>query len=191
MLMPFLNYSCYTPKHSRAIANNEAKRPKDVKSQNNNLQASKESPPRVFDEGTPEAEFFRHFFADGHYRVARAADFRIPEVVVREYAHDINIAINLPCVGGDFNLDGAGDRACIVVDNTRNDMARFGLVIFNGLKEKETMPQLFWLYQGRNLAKTVMGWSRDGLDITEYHEDGTYSICHVRWDKEQQDYICK
>lgn len=94
-------------------------------------------PSGIFDENSEQAiEAWRVFTAEGRYRVARADDFKIPPAAMKEEGDSISQAIKFAYVGEDINRDALHrDRAFIVVDTTRSDPARFGLVIFNEPKE--------------------------------------------------------
>ncbi len=148
-------------------------------------------PTGIFDGDQGGTEAWQRFTEDGRYRVARAADFKIPEVAMQENGYDIGNAIKFAYVGEDINHDGLyRDRALIIIDTTRNDAKRLGLVIFNELKDKTTLPKPYWLYRERDLSRAVMFWSSGGLGIREYDEDGTYHLCRVRWNQLQQKYYC-
>ncbi len=137
------------------------------------------------------AEAWQQFIADGRYRIARADDFNFSEAAKKKGGLDIEHRIKFPYIEGDFNYDYISkDRAVIVVDTTRSDAERFGLVIFNASEDVRDIPQPHWLYRERDLSKTVLSWSRDGLGLMEYREDGAFVVCHVKWDKQQRKYSC-
>ena len=161
---------------------------------------------------------WQQFTADGHYRLARKEDFNLPdaalerkieankdamknsglsdsekkriiESTIREQYYQ---KIICPVLGaGDFNHDGNWyDLAVIVVDVSKSDSERFGLLIFNAQKNQEDIYIPCWLFQNRDLSKTVLNAIKDNLIITELRDDG-YSINHaVVWDSTKNRYIC-
>jgi len=95
-----------------------------------------------FFNGTPESEkeAWLLFTKDGRYRVAQFEDFQFPDAARKLQGADLEKASRYPYVGGDINRDGAYNAfAAIVVDTTRTDRNRFGLVIFSQPKDVSTM----------------------------------------------------
>lgn len=78
-----------------------------------------------------------------------------------------------------------------MLDTTRSAPERFGLVIFNELGDEKSLPTAHWVYREKDLSKTVMFWVRGELTLEEYHDDGTYDLCRIRWDKSRQEYSCE
>jgi hypothetical protein len=153
---------------------------------------------RLFAEGSAEANFWERFIQDGKYRIAGADDFSMPPTIKQsQYWIDVSRAISLPCNAGDFNGDGGSDRACIMIDTTRNDSEKFGIVIIEGTRSElgtpitKPTPSLHWLYQGMDLSQTILSYTlRDGLRVREYFDDGSRRSCQVIWDRQKQEYLC-
>jgi len=122
----------------------------------------------------------------------RADDFKIPPAAMKEEGESISLAIKFTYVGEDINRDALHrDRAFIVVDTTRSDPARFGLVIFNESKDGKVLPDPHWVYREKDLSRTVMFWASSELLLLEYHENGKSDVCRVRWNRSRQEYSCK
>ena len=137
---------------------------------------------------------WQRFTENGRYRVARTEDFNIPNAAIEneDRRRDIARAIEFSYVGGDMNGDGLyKDRAFVVVDTTRSDSARFGLVIFNELDAPSSIPEPHWVYRERDLSRTVMTWTRGKVILIENHEDGTHKVCRINWDERNQKYSCE
>lgn len=152
-------------------------------------------PTGIFDERSQKAfKAWQLLTENGRYRIARTEDFSIPEAAMEneDRRRDIQRAIAFAYVGGDINEDGNyRDRAFIVVDTSRNDSARFGLVIFNELADPNDIPEPHWVYRDRDLSSTVMTWTRGKVILIEYHEDGSYEVCRINWEARDQRYLCK
>lgn len=134
---------------------------------------------------------WRRFIEDGRYRPAGAGDFRFSAAAIEKGGIDLQRWIEFPVINGDFNEDHkARDAAIIIVDTTRNNSERFGVVIFHDIDDPTTRYQPHWLYRERDLSETFLGWSRDGLSVREYRDDGTFTLCRVKWDKQRQVYSC-
>ncbi len=132
------------------------------------------------------------FTDNGRYRIARAEDFKIPAAAMKEEGNSISLAIKFAYVGDDINRDALHrDRAFIVVDTTRSDPERFGLVIFNEQKDRESLPRPNWVYREKDLSRTAMFWASSELLLVEYNEDGKYNVCRVKWNQSRQEYSCK
>lgn len=138
-------------------------------------------------------EAWRRFMADGRYRIARASDFNFPEAARQSHERDLVMYLAAPYVVNDIDRDyRSRDAAVIVVDTTRNDAERFGLVIFTEPEDGdgETVPEPFWLYRDRDLSRTFIGWNSEGMNLRTYRDDGTYTVCYVKWERRQQRYFC-
>jgi hypothetical protein len=124
--------------------------------------------------------------------VLRTSIFLKPRWRARTTNNDIERAIEFAYVGEDINRDGLyKDRAFIVVDTTRTDPAKFGLVIFNELKDKTNLPEPQLGDREKDLSRAAMSWASGELILSIYHEDGTYDLCRIKWDGSQQRYSCE
>ena len=202
--------------------NNESDVPKDPGS---NSSQSNESDPlgcvekdKLNPKGLKEA--WRHFTADGRYRIARENDFNLPMAAITKRIEDrlkdlrengptdaererlLASGIRAqylektkcPLLGaGDFNRDGNWyDLAVIVVDTQNTSADRFGLVIFNRQKNDDDLCIPIWLYQNRDLSKTViLNVIKDNLMISELRDDGSIIECWVHWDSINKKYSCE
>lgn len=124
------------------------------------------------------------------YRVARADDFRIPEWTRNErYRIDIDNALERVSDSGDINRDWYPfDFALIVVDATKVEPARFGIVIFNERAGKTY--EAFWLYRNIDLSRHTIGRNSGGIYVNEFREDGAYTNCRVRCNRRTREYTC-
>lgn len=146
-----------------------------------------------FFNGAPdeEKEAWILFTKSNRYRAARADDFQLPETAMKARTSDLDKATKHPYVGGDINRDGAyNDFAVIVTDMSRSDKRRYGLVIFTQPTDIKGQYEKHWLYQDRDLSKTVLEWWSGGLALREYFEDGTDQYCYVNWDRQAKVFSC-
>lgn len=144
--------------------------------------------------GVPRGdEAWRRFIADGRYRVARASDFTFSEAARVKGGRDLEIGQASPYMAGDIKRDDDRfrDAAVIVVDTARDDAERFGLVIFAESKDSETVPEPYWFYRDRDMSRTLLSWDSEGLNLRTYQEDGTFTVCRVKWNQRQREYRCK
>jgi len=127
---------------------------------------------------------WHQFTADGRYRLARKSDFDIPtdSVSDRYKKIDISDAISRPFVVVDANHDNRfKDLVVLVVDSSRADSAKFGIVIFNEPAKKNETSEPHWLYRDNDLSRTTLSPWSGGLTVRTYHDDGTYNACYVTW----------
>jgi hypothetical protein len=136
------------------------------------------------------------FTKNGHYRMALERDMRYSsaarDVIARsEPSSEWNPLNHLFAYSwGHRGYDTDQDLlAAIVVDTSRNDDARFGLVIF--AKPKRATYHPYWLYQNRNLSRAVVYQVSGALGVSDYHDDGTYDNCWVTWSARQNTFICR
>lgn len=163
-----------------------------------NSQAVKSQDVQIFDKGSPEEAVWKQFFSDGRYRIVREDDFKLPIAVKQaRYWVDVKRFVELPCVSGDFNGDGALDRACIVIDSTKETDAKYGVIIVEGTRSQsdnqiiKRQPVVRWLFKDRDLSKTILSYTlRGGLSAQEYKEDSSFVSCRIGWSSLQQKYTC-
>src|SRR6266850_3377412 len=151
------------------------------------------SDPNTDDAPEWRKEAWRRFTASGQYRIAHPNDFHIPEAAKTDKYRrlDLDSALSHPFRIADINQDKLfQDLAIIVVDTTRDDSQRFGLVIFNEPSDGKAIPSPHWLYHERDLSKTVLSKWSGGLILENFHEDGSTNNCYVNWNKRQQAYSC-
>jgi len=130
-------------------------------------------------------EAWQQFVQDGHYRLAHLEDmkFRGGERVTTLYDFpwgDLGYA----------QITDADHLAAIVVDTTRMDDARFGLIIFSAPRSKNGAYVAHWLYRDRDLSRAGVTRASGELYVSEYGDDGSEAVCNVHWDKRQRKYVC-
>lgn len=138
------------------------------------------------------AQAWHQFTESGQFRLARTDEMTFPESAKREWGSDWN-SINQPFryAWGKRGFDTDKDHlVAIVVDTTKSDAERFGLVIFSyPNNSKEYRP--YWLYRNRDLSRMIILAFSGGLMLSEYNEDGTRNSCDVFWNTKTKRYICK
>ncbi len=138
---------------------------------------------------TKQKEAWYEFTKDGRHRWARPEDFRFPGWATAN--SEAGRSRMWPFQAGDVNQDGAfNDFALIVVDTTRQNPDRFGLVIFNDPGKNAGPYSIHWLFRNTDLSTTALSWSSDGLGVTRYTEDGYSSHCSVKWNAHKREYSC-
>jgi hypothetical protein len=146
-------------------------------------------------EGIPSGvkEGMRLFASQAHYRIAGADDFKIPKWAIDRYGEELQSHINFPVEGGrDINHDGVWhDYGVIVVDVSRGDAQRFGLVIFNAAPKEDAISAAYWLYRDRDLSRTFMSRLGDHFFVIELFEGKLQKTCEVVWDKTLRQYRCE
>ena len=147
-------------------------------------QAQTSVSPRILDptENRSEAlrEAWRQFTANGQYRLALPEDMRVPST-----SHVY--------IWGDlaYRKRGADDHlAAIVVNTTRSDENRFGLVIFSPPEGRRDY-KVHWLYRDRDLSKTSLSQASGSFFVREHLDDGSERTCIVHWYRSQNQFQCK
>jgi hypothetical protein len=90
-----------------------------------------------------------------------------------------------------------GAFAVIVVDATRQDDDRFGIILFQDPKDLYDAPadqgepyRPVWLKRDLDLSRTSLSMASGYWFINEHLDDGTVKTCEVDWSKKQKKYIC-
>jgi hypothetical protein len=123
---------------------------------------------------------------DGKYRMARPDEFS--EKAQRHI--DSYGGIYLPLLF-DINDDGGyDDFAVIVIDSTRSDDKRFGLVIFSAPRAEKQVFKPSWVFRERDLSKMALSRASARLVLTEYRDDGSQQSCSVRWHAQRGSFGC-
>jgi hypothetical protein len=187
-----LNSGCNAPQSAPAVEQQVAPQIATTPAQQASETAPESMPKGLFDQDPKGMEAWLRFTADGRYRMARSNDFQIPQAVMKEHLGDPFFTNTFAYVGGDFNRDGhLMDRAFIVVDTTTTGRKHFGLIVFNAPPDENSLPSVHWVLKTRDLSKSVLSAATNVLSLTEYHQDGTEDVFHVRWHKNREDYSCE
>lgn len=131
-----------------------------------------------------EAAWMR-FTKDGRYRLARVADMAFTESAKRR----INKSFRM--WQGDVTFDD--EFVALVVDTTRQDPNRFGIVLFRRDKpwnQSETY-MTRWLIRDRDLSRTAIDRVSGYLFVHTFTSGEEYETCRVRWDRSAIRYICR
>ncbi len=108
---------------------------------------------------------------NSHYRVAQKADFEEP-IMMTDYGE----------------LAGAYGLAMLIVDTTGTGPKRMGLIIL--VDRPNNRSDVYWIYRDRDLSKFKISRSSGDIFVDEVHEDGTKSVCEIRFDKKQGKWGC-
>lgn len=153
--------------------------------------------PRVTDptatgESNSEAlrKAWQRLTANGQYRLAQMEDMRFSEAAIRtnEIDHTYYVYIR-----GDLAYKKRVEDnllAAIVVDTTRNDENRFGLVIFSPLEDSKDY-KIHWLYRERDLSRTTVSRASGSFFVSEYLDDGSRRTCSVHWYRSRKQFECR
>jgi hypothetical protein len=125
-------------------------------------------------------EQWRNFFKSGRYRLINPQEMRLSEGIKSHmYSPRWSYFVNHPYVRW---CQGIG---AIVVDTTRTDDKRFGLVIFPG-NYADIPLRPVWLIRNRDLSRTVLNQTSCSMFITHYAEDGSRESHEALWDKKKK-----
>jgi hypothetical protein len=128
---------------------------------------------------------WQQFVVDGRYRLARVSDMKFSEPAKNR----INQSFSWWQVGYTFSHE----LAVLVVDNTRNDNARFGVVIFRLVEKGGTVVSYnpHWLFREQDLSKAALDRVSGYLFVHEFAEGESYKTCEVKWNERGNEYICR
>ena len=127
---------------------------------------------------------WKQFTRDGQYRLARAADMLFTEDAKRR----INASFSM--WQGDTTF--AGEFVALVIDTTKTDQNRFGIVLFRPDKawaRATYSPR--WLMRNRDLSSTAIDRVSGYLFIHSFTTGDKYESCRVHWNASKRCYICR
>jgi hypothetical protein len=125
------------------------------------------------------------FIRDGRYRIARLSDMRFSDQTKNRL-----LALNLRWWKSQHSTEHG--LAVIIVDTTRTDDDRFGLVVFRpGYRTKSDAYTPYWLYRNRDLSRAAIKQISSTLTVYEIEENGYYRYCDIAWDERRKGYICR
>lgn len=122
------------------------------------------------------------FTKSGQYRLAQHSEMQIPENIL---PYDY--------IWGDLGFDKRAEDnhlAAIVVDTTKTDDNKFGLVIFSPIKGTKDKYEINWLYRDKDLSKTTVNRASGEFYVAEYSDDGSRKSCSVNWNKKLKIFVC-
>lgn len=123
------------------------------------------------------------FIKAGHYRLAQVEDFRFSEAAKKNMRLGTwERYVTQPYIWW------WGAFAAIVVDTTRTDDKRFGLVIFPYTGATTYKP--VWLYRNKDLSTTGLEQASGYWFVNTYSEDGVEKVCEIDPDRKSKGYIC-
>lgn len=119
-----------------------------------------------------EEEAWHRFIKDGRYRMAQPADFRFSEQARREMGSELFEKYTTEPV-----VHWWGGTGVIVVDTTRTDENRFGLIVFmepdNYKKNRKACPhKAVWLYKNKDLSRSGLEQASGYWFVIEYDDSG-------------------
>ena len=128
----------------------------------------------------------------GHqYRLVGPGDYSLSDRDKAALGEDLGKTYKFRAGGGDLNKDGRyRDYILVIVDDNRADDAKFSILIFNEPETEHEDYNWHWLYQDRNLSKTVLSWFSGGVGLRTYR-NGSYDLCTVVWHKSTGIYSCQ
>jgi hypothetical protein len=131
---------------------------------------------------TKQRAAWETFVGDGRFRLARPEEFNIPEAKKRPYLYATLV---------DLKFGRTHEYlAAIVVDTTRRDAKRFGLVIFGARKRQDPL-RPYWLYRGQDLSRASLSKASTEIYVTQYlgHENET--ACSIKWNRIRRRFYCE
>jgi hypothetical protein len=140
---------------------------------------------------------WKQFTANSQYRLACDADGDISlDAIEQKTIESYRIAKQSRSITnwGDWNFPKRtyeDHLAAIVVDTTRTDANRFGLVVFSPPQSKKNAYDVNWLYRDRDLSRASVGMSSGSVWTQDYTPDGKGSLCWIVWNKKKNLFECR
>jgi hypothetical protein len=81
--------------------------------------------------------------------------------------------------------------AAIVVDTTRADTNRFGLVILSPPRTGKNEYDVNWLYRNHDLSRASVGMASGSVWVADYAPGGKKSLCWIVWNRSRKIFECR
>jgi hypothetical protein len=134
-------------------------------------------------------QVWSRFVREGRYRLATRDDFDFPHWAAKARLLPRQEDIDVPFISSWIGY------AAIVVDVSRNDPQRFGLVIVTtdeGANEGANQKNVIhWFCRNKDLSHSVLSTSSGRLYLTQFEERASYTTCDIGWDDQKGKYECK
>lgn len=135
-----------------------------------------------------------NFIKNGQYRLAQPADMTFSEKAKLQLPGKGESPIKpYEYIWGDLEFDKRIEDdhlAAIVVDTTKNEANKFGLVFFSPIKETKDKYEINWLYRDKDLSKATVSRASGEFYVSEYSDDGSRKSCSVKWNKKAKKFEC-
>lgn len=131
------------------------------------------------------------FTKSGQYRLAQPSEMTFSEKAKSQLSKEI---LPYEYVWGDLGFEKRiedNHLASIVVDTTKTDANKFGLVIFSPIRGTKDKYETNWLYRDKDLSKTTVNRASGEFYVTEYLDDGSRKACSVKWNKKAKKFECQ
>lgn len=165
-------------KNSPAAAQNANRQPQSI-------HVNDDTEPAWIKTDSTLALAWQHFIENGRYRLARAGDMDFSEAAKQR----INASFSQWQAGYTFD----SELAVLVVDSSRDNGGRFGVVIFRPQFGRKTVIAYtpYWLYRERNLSRAALDRVSGYLFVHVFTDGESYKSCEVDWSKKNKQYVCK
>lgn len=133
---------------------------------------------------------WENFTASGQYRLAQASDMTFSEEAKKQAGSGTSF---YAYAWGDLNYPKRVEDdhlAAIVVDKTKTDTNKFGLVIFSPIKDSKDKYEINWLYRDQDLSKSTVNRASGELYVAKYSDDGSRQSCSVKWNPKIKKFEC-
>lgn len=136
---------------------------------------------------------WEHFVANGEYTMVNKMDFKIDvDRISNDYQKlDVESSIKHPYLVADLNHDSLSKDLAVIVRNANiKGSANLAVVVFLEPKDPNEIPEPEWIFQNKDLSRSVISQWSGGAMLRTYSEDGTSKACYINWRKEKKYFSC-
>jgi hypothetical protein len=132
----------------------------------------------------PLEQAWKEFVRGSNYRVARLNDMQFSD-----QAKSLLVDLHMRFWKSQYSTNKG--LAVIVVDVTKTESNRFGLVVFRpGYHSNTETYKPYWLFRDRDLSRSALQQISSTLKLYEMEDDGSYKYCEIEWNRRREEYIC-
>ena len=125
------------------------------------------------------------FTDDGRFRMVRTNELSDSEARAR-----LHYAYAWGDLGYDVDPSKSYHLAVIVVETTRSDNNRFGLVIFSAPRGANGSYRPYWILRNTDLSGAFFSGFSGYLELVINDANGSRNGCDIRWSKKLKTFIC-
>jgi len=128
---------------------------------------------------------WQDFVAKSPYRMVSIEDLRDPEAKShRPYAYS----------WGDLGFDRDPSQsyhlAVIVIDSSKSENERFGIVIFSAPRHEHGIYKPYWLLRDKDLSRAFFSGFSGYLEVVINNANGKPDGCDIHWSDKAHAYVC-
>lgn len=183
-----MSVSCSAQQPDAARTNSTAPVPTPSPSSENSIQWSSDPTQHVAD-NEPLRRAWRNFESSQKYRLAQPSDRRLsPAAVSRVNSNNPNQIIPFLTWWGSqgYRGDGKDFLVAVVVDPSRTDTNRYGLVVLAAPESEGAAYKVYWVMREADMESWLISPASGSVFMECFQRDGSNETKEIAWDRKSK-----